>query len=626
MEYIKKYIHPNKIPDDKSIKVVIHEDANKTPNNFGRISPSMKLSEVRKFLENLEDFYMGDNMTFLENDVETKIHISTEESRNVSDILVDEQCIHILKNPEQPSLSQFVNKHHLLNGYTSNIELDDDNMQYDEEIERNFVKKSCFKNRSNCSITIAAPTVKDRISISNDDIEPTNDLIDAIEKALNQSTDEGKLNAIEELWKDFGFFFPKCIEFGGRIQQKISFNNETVTDSKKKKFSVGLQDSNLSIDSEKTSSKFMDKNRSSRRVFGGDVSIDPDFNDSESQRKWLEMLRCSDKWQPISYSEVVWICELLDNELQARLLEIFGQEVLRNGTDEVEFDNGDIKKPKRIEIENIHMANNQIYATIYNTKCIHEVFSVHVVYYGEANPTLVIQCIKTEEKKDFKRIIKVAWMIVGFRTDFNFKPPLKLKFNSCTIKSDCIEKIQDLSKVFKFPKNKMYCLLGTCAFRYQDGDEDVESTIIVGHHFCKNVQSWKSCFYAFDLVSYQFYISLKLEANQYVFIKIEGKEVVKPLEIHCILSTDRKYLEMTWNKMDKYPIFKGQKWDSYSIKEIKEDRDKLFFSLLCEEKDCSPIFANVNPKYPTLHLFGVEPEKSSRKQNIQSYVSYLIAS
>ncbi|CAG8736871.1 2881_t:CDS:2, partial [Racocetra fulgida] len=164
----------------------------------------------------------------------------------------------------------------------------------------------------------------------------------------------------------------------------------------------------------------------------------------------------------------------------------------------------------------------------------------------------------------FKRIIKVAWMIVGFHTDFNFRLPLKLKFSSCTIKSDRTEKIRqkDLSKVFKVPKNKMYSLLGICAFRYQDGDEDVESTIIIGHHLCKNEQT-----------------------NQYVFIKIEGKEVDKPLEMHGILSTDRTHLEMTWNKWINIRSLKAKNGIVIPLKKIEI---KLFFSLLCEEKDCSP--------------------------------------
>ncbi|CAG8678105.1 18750_t:CDS:2, partial [Dentiscutata erythropus] len=146
--------------------------------------------------------------------------------------------------------------------------------------------------------------------------------------------------------------------------------------------------------------------------------------------------------QPINYSEIITVYKLLDNKLQAQLLELLGHVVLHSGTNEVEFDNKNIIESKKLQLdilENIldNMETNHIYATVYNTKCIHEIFSVHKV------------------ERDLSKEIKCL--------DFSM------------------------------------CCLGICAFRCQDTD-DIKFVIIAGLHFCcVDGQKWEPYTYIFDI-------------------------------------------------------------------------------------------------------------------------------
>ncbi|RIB22947.1 hypothetical protein C2G38_2074194 [Gigaspora rosea] len=152
------------------------------------------------------------------------------------------------------------------------------------------------------------------------------------------------------------------------------------------------------------------------------------------------------------------VFDLLYNELRHKLLELYGQKILLSDTFEVKFNNQNIMKPYTWVPKCVppNMKDNQIYATVYNVNCVHEVFSVHAVY-KDPVPTLVINCIKSMSEKEilsrgkkFNYIIKVTWMIIGYRNDFNFEPSLGPELISCTLSFNPYKK-PNLSKIFKFP-------------------------------------------------------------------------------------------------------------------------------------------------------------------------------
>ncbi|CAG8663276.1 12061_t:CDS:2, partial [Cetraspora pellucida] len=604
----------NTVPKDQPIDIIIHENKPKA-YYVGGIMPNIKLSTVRNMLENKEEIYMGENMNFLSknniNNIEKIIPIKEEKAFIVSDIIFSDGQIHILKDANKVSLSQFVNKHKLLYGCcitrediiervpkkrafnlkegntviinnTSYKGLERDTMKCKERIEQMFARSfiingnvsvplpwaltsldlgSHIKNSKEEKLDIEESyeytyvnAAKCSISISHNDIEPTSEFIDAIDSALKQNTDEEKLKEIKKISQEFGFIFPMYIEFGGKIQSRIESHSKRFSDFKEKTVGGGIQNTSLTYNSKKgtSSSKFYAND--SFRVVGGDETIvSDDNNGSESQKKWLKTLDHCDKWQPINYSEIISVYELLDSKKRVKLLELLGKVVLHSGTNEIEFNNKNIIEPKKLQIdipENIldNMENNHVYATVYNTECINEIFSVHVVYYPNKSSNLILNCVKTKKekellsKKDFKHIVKVSWIIVG----------------SQNVKRDLPKEIVRL--------NHNMCCLGICAFRCQDTD-DYESTIAAGLHLCRvDGQKWEPCTYIFDIA-----------------------------KVHLSNINAIQEYEMKWEE-DKNSTYKGEEWDKFSRE------GNLFLGLLYKKyhSDCSPVFVNVNTRYPMM--------------------------
>ncbi|CAG8797346.1 15059_t:CDS:2, partial [Gigaspora rosea] len=195
----------------------------------------------------------------------------------------------------------------------------------------------------------------------------------------------------------------------------------------------------------------------------------------------------------------------------------------------------------------------QIYATALHTEeNICGVFSVHIEYIFPGNPCLVIQCVKKRETIKFpfsrsrKYKVKVAWMIVGFYSNFNFKPSL-LKLKSFTLPNprqkfyynheynDSNENTdENFSELLKFHNTRTYCLLGLAHFG----------------------------------------------------IKMHGK---------C------------WGER-KNPIYKGEKW-AKAAKEDERIFASLLYEKNNRVNQCSPVFVNINPKRPILLSFNEQDKK-----------------
>ncbi|CAG8471794.1 9457_t:CDS:2 [Dentiscutata heterogama] len=328
---------------------------------------------------------------------------------------------------------------------------------------------------------------------------------------------------------EFCWAVSKYIEFGGKIQNRVELHNKIFTGFKENKFGTSIQNFSSSYDIKKSTSCLTDYASDSYIIVGGDEEIAPNIDNDK----------------------IITVYELLDNKLQAQLLELLEHVVLHSGTNEVEFDNKNIIKSKKLQLdipENIldNMETNHIYATVYNTKYIHEIFFVHVVYYPNKSSSLILNCVKTKEekellsKKDFKHIIKVSWIIVGSRINFKFKSSLTFVLNSYTLK-DPLQRFydnselnyikkkieRDLSKEIKHLNFSM-CCLGICAFRCQDTD-DIESAIIAGLHFCHvDGQKCEPCTYIFDIVKVHLsIINAKQECNEVKWTKCDDHSTYK---------------------------------------------------------------------------------------------------
>ncbi|RIB25964.1 hypothetical protein C2G38_367912 [Gigaspora rosea] len=244
----------------KNLKILT-DDEEKRYDVSRYIMPDMSLSKVRKLLEQFDDIYMSQNMKFLKINSNIPIQIiSNNEECKVSEIL-DNNCIHILKDPTVPSFFQFINKHHLFRGRyftsdmkvkiaqkdafklklhhnSSKLELSNNECltayleTCKEEVKRIFMNQ--FISKTNISVPLApyllkfginfekscnkerqeldsyeftgVKCTKCSITISPDDVEPTEEFKDAINMALNQENDDLRLHEINKLSEKFGYF------------------------------------------------------------------------------------------------------------------------------------------------------------------------------------------------------------------------------------------------------------------------------------------------------------------------------------------------------------------------------------------------------------------------------------
>ncbi|CAG8808452.1 22615_t:CDS:2, partial [Gigaspora rosea] len=215
--------------DPEDIFIIIHVDDIEEEHDAGNITPGMSLLEVRKLLEHKNGIYMGETMKFLtiKNNIQAQISFDKEEKYKVSKILDQDKCIHILKDTTNPSFFQFINKHHLIRGryFTP------------DGMEVKIAQQDAFRFKPNCKISFRlelshseclnafSETCKEEVEcifvkhliskanaskwsiiIMSDDIEPTEEFKDAIKNALDQETDELKLNEFNKLSEKFGDF------------------------------------------------------------------------------------------------------------------------------------------------------------------------------------------------------------------------------------------------------------------------------------------------------------------------------------------------------------------------------------------------------------------------------------
>ncbi|CAG8627944.1 24360_t:CDS:2 [Dentiscutata erythropus] len=464
-----------------------------------------------------------------------------------------------------------------------------------------------------------AKCMKCSIIIMRDEIELTEEFKDAINNALDQEDEDLRLNELNKLSEKFGDFFPLETEFGGIIQYQVDSNSNTSASSKKNQVGSNIQDISLSYNSESNSSASKYRTNENYVIIGGDTHECKNINieNIENQKDWLQSLKDCDKWGLINYSKIISIYELLDDELRLKFLRAFGQKLLHYNTIEVTFNETNITNRKEREIPvptdiltnmKENKDNYQIYATVLHAEeDIREVFSVHIEYFSSTNPCLVIQCVKKGESvklrflksKEYK--VKVAWMIIGFYSNFNFKPSL-LKLKSCTL-------INPRQKFYNNRDLMIPMKILTEAFQKYSNHIIIELIVFLEHarFGIKMVKIMK----VLGLLPEFTFAKMIIEVGSHD----EKKQVdicQKHLEIYCcIITEDSDTLvepkEVVWEKWEnrgKNTIYKGKEWDKFT----KDDEQKLIFASLLYEKNnrvnqCSPVFVNVNPKRPIILSF-----------------------
>ncbi|RIB28076.1 hypothetical protein C2G38_1603369 [Gigaspora rosea] len=202
-----------------------------------------------------------------------------------------------------------------------------------EEVERTYIK--CFISKDNATVPLTpysfklginlenfsnkkqqisdscefkgVKCIKCKINILRDEIEPTEEFKKAIDEALDQETDEKKLDEINKLSETFGYFFPLDIEFGGIIRYQIDFNNNISNNTKKNSVELSIQDVCISSNFEGGSLTSKWYTNENYVVIGGDIHECKNINidNIANQKDWLKSLKDYNKWGLINYSKII---------------------------------------------------------------------------------------------------------------------------------------------------------------------------------------------------------------------------------------------------------------------------------------------------------------------------------
>ncbi|CAG8813749.1 5246_t:CDS:2, partial [Cetraspora pellucida] len=193
-------------------------------------------------------------------------------------------------------------------------------------------------------------------------------------------------------------------------------------------------------------------------------------------------------WKIIGYDKIYSVFELLDKNLQDKVLNALGQRILKAGIEDVHFElkysTNQISpyihslSPYIMEIGNIH--NYQIFASIMS-KSDKNLFSVHIDYVNKDKntPVIVVHNIKRENSSSTTCIIKLGWIIVGPLTNFDFNVQYPLVFRSMK-QMVSVKKNHWTVKI----NNYKNCILGICAL-----EADSQSSSLSNIDFTKKENS-----------------------------------------------------------------------------------------------------------------------------------------
>ncbi|KAF0467444.1 hsp70 family protein [Gigaspora margarita] len=346
------------------------------------------------------------------------------------------------------------------------------------------------------------------IKISKEDIYPTPDFKEDVEKAL---TNHDKVEALHGVAKKYGPFYALHIVFGGIIENK-RFNSERSSEMKNTidingKINVGTNiissTNGINYQSEIANKSSGENSDANFQVTGGKPK--EYYQDKDGLKKWMESLENSQLWNIIEYNDIHLIFDLLDDKLQKKINMALGQRILQKNVTSIssKFDKSRVPSIYKLykELKNIpNIFECQIFTSIMCEKD-KDIFSSRVDYIDKYSPIILIHhIISNKEQRDKEKCkdheIQIGWVIVGYCSNFDFNLP-EHNVNIDSGKFD-IKINENNPHIVKIPLEnaKIYetCLLGTCVL---EPPYDPKSTIAVSVHFSQSNNS--ACLFISDL-------------------------------------------------------------------------------------------------------------------------------
>ncbi|CAG8590399.1 2662_t:CDS:2 [Racocetra fulgida] len=219
---------------------------------------------------------------------------------------------------------------------------------------------------------------KEEITISKQNINPTNAFIEEVKGALKCEDKESQLRMIA---KKYGTFYARRLVFGGAVIKETSIKGIII------------------------------------RIIGGIK----EYN-GFSLRSWINSLDNRDVWDIIEYDEIYSIFDLLDDNLQKEIFDILA------GIHDIppywDFSKNasyvHLLATQFTDLDKLTKINNcYIFASIIN-KSDRDRFSLQIGYMNEHIPLIIIHLKKPLHKNHKSSQIRVGWIIVGQPINFDF--------------------------------------------------------------------------------------------------------------------------------------------------------------------------------------------------------------
>ncbi|CAG8545786.1 19506_t:CDS:2, partial [Racocetra persica] len=349
------------------------------------------LQELRKILVSNKGILIDWRNAHFIDTAKEKISHDREDLYKAKDILVqddDYYALYIEVNAPIPNMPEIIKKFKIDKGYildNGTIVAANKQAFYIDDISINVkdtynpsdeVEGSKVISSNECKLYYAE---KAAILLSHENLKLTKEYYYAIKNIICQKhwSDTEKIDALNKIGEDYGFFWPREIMLDGKIMQFID-----------------------------------SKSQLQHRVLGGDILM------SENKKDWLQHLKPYKNWEIIGYNNRISLYELLDENLQREIKRLFGMKVYHldalsiNKTIPVTGLYYRIPKPPKIT----SFGDHKIFASIINKTS--SVFAIRVDYPDPEKPHFVIHRIDAGNEDSSPVNLLIPWMIIGFIDKF----------------------------------------------------------------------------------------------------------------------------------------------------------------------------------------------------------------
>ncbi|PKC62441.1 hypothetical protein RhiirA1_538499 [Rhizophagus irregularis] len=427
------------------------------------------------------------------------------------------------------------------------------------------------------------------LKFNKTNLELTNEFENDVKDAIN-SINPGE--RFKKITGDYGQFIPTEVILGGRVYLNGSVctrllggihpDDKKELDEKQDKEFDEKQD--IEFD-EKQDIEFDEKQS---------IKFDENQNKEFDEKTWIKSLNNHQNWECIELKNPINIFQLLPDDLCKRAYESIGKKILYTRIKDFDYNlyepgmygtfelNNDISQ-NILEIIQNEEADYDIFATVVNTaKDLKKVFfNCQILKKQKAKPSIIIHGIQKKFRpRTYK--LKIAYMIVGYDTHFNF------------LLSD-ITSVELIKK--KYKSKKIQCEFDNIELQRELGSmmasgipffgipvlsnfDSSNNSIVIGHNFSSNQTidifsySVKNNCYS-KLPSFTFYILIISDystSDTYTSLPFNYKMLKSPfVPLQSSRPIIPKYISLYLSKNDNdnyKPIFLKQKKGQIKIKYV----------------------------------------------------------